>query len=170
MSSFIEDKLVVITGGASGVGFAIGKKIAELGGKVILTDIEATQLEKAVAELELHGLKASTYIADVSSYESMQDLASTIEKDYGSVDYLFNNAGVAPAELLPIWETKPNDWSWAYGVNIMGVIHGIQAFLPKMLASGNAAHVINTCSGNGCLLYTSPSPRDRQKSRMPSSA
>jgi NAD(P)-dependent dehydrogenase (short-subunit alcohol dehydrogenase family) len=158
MPSFIEDKLVVITGGASGVGFAIGKKIAELGGNVVLTDIESQQLEKAVAELELHGLKASTYVADVSSYESMQDLASKIEKEHGSVDYLFNNAGVAPAELLPIWETKPNDWSWAYGVNIMGVIHGIQAFLPNMLASGKAAHVINTCSGNGAFINLPSTP------------
>ena len=123
MASFIEDKLVVITGGASGVGFAIGKKIAELGGKVVLTDIESNQLKKAVEELEHHGLKATTYVADVSSYESMQDLASTIEKEHGSVDYLFNNAGVAPAELLPIWETKPNDWSWAYGVNTVSYTH-----------------------------------------------
>ena len=83
MPSFIEDKLVVITGGASGVGFAIGKKIAELGGNVVLTDIESNQLKKAVEELEHHDLKATTYVVDVSSYESMQDLAATIEKEHG---------------------------------------------------------------------------------------
>ena len=146
MPSIFQDKVVVITGGASGVGFAIGKKIAELQGKVILVDIEESQLDKALAELKLHNLSANSYVADVSKFDSMQNLANSIEVDHGPVDFLFNNAGVAPAELLPIWDTKPNDWQWAYGVNVMGVIHGIQAFVPKMLAAGKEARIINKCS------------------------
>lgn len=158
MSSFIQDKIVVITGGASGVGLAIGRKIAQLGGKVVLTDIEASQLAKASENLKQENLEVAIYAADVSNYGSMLELASKIEQDIGSVDYLFNNAGVAPAELLPIWETKPNDWNWAYGVNVMGVIHGIQAFLPNMIASGKPAHVINTCSGNGAFINLPSTP------------
>ena len=158
MPSIFQDKVVVITGGASGVGFAIGKKIAELQGKVILVDIEESQLDKALAELKLHNLSANSYVADVSKFDSMQNLANNIEEDHGSVDFLFNNAGVAPAELLPIWDTKPNDWQWAYGVNVMGVIHGIQAFVPKMLAAGKEARIINTCSGNGAFINLPSTP------------
>ena len=158
MPSIFQDKVVVITGGASGVGFAIGKKIAGLQGKVILVDIEESQLDKALAELKLHHLSAHSYVADVSKFDSMQNLANSIEADHGPVDFLFNNAGVAPAELLPIWETKPNDWQWAYGVNVMGVIHGIQAFVPKMLAAGRDARIINTCSGNGAFINLPSTP------------
>ena len=158
MPSIFQDKVVVITGGASGVGFAIGKKIAELQGIVILADIEESQLDKALAELKLHHLSAHSYVADVSKFDSMQNLANSIEADHGPVDFLFNNAGVAPAELLPIWDTKPNDWQWAYGVNVMGVIHGIQAFVPKMLAAGKDARIINTCSGNGAFINLPSTP------------
>ena len=74
------------------------------------------------------------------------------------VEASFNNAGVAPAELLPIWDTKPNDWQWAYGVNVMGVLHGIQAFVPGMLAHGEESRVINTCSGNGAFINLPSTP------------
>ena len=88
----------------------------------------------------------------------MQELASWCLSEHGSVHLLFNNAGVAPAELLPIWDTKPNDWQWAYGVNVMGVLHGIQAFVPGMLAHGEESRVINTCSGNGAFINLPSTP------------
>ena len=158
-------KLAVVTGGASGVGLAIGQALAEVGAKVILTDIEKNSLEESTANLLKKSLDVHCKVADVSDPSSMHELAEWCESNHGPVHLLFNNAGVAPAELLPIWDTKPNDWQWAYGVNVMGVLHGIQAFVPGMLAHGQDSRVINTCSGNGafinlCLLYTSPSPRD----------
>ena len=88
----------------------------------------------------------------------MHELAKWCQSEHGSVHLLFNNAGVAPAELLPIWDTKPNDWQWAYGVNVMGVLHGIQAFVPDMLAHGEDARVINTCSGNGAFINLPSTP------------
>ena len=88
----------------------------------------------------------------------MHELAKWCQSEHGSVHLLFNNAGVAPAELLPIWDTKPNDWKWAYGVNVMGVLHGIQAFVPDMLAHGEDARVINTCSGNGAFINLPSTP------------
>jgi NAD(P)-dependent dehydrogenase (short-subunit alcohol dehydrogenase family) len=88
----------------------------------------------------------------------MQELADWCQEEHGPVHLLFNNAGVAPAELLPIWETKPNDWQWAYGVNVMGVLHGIQAFVPGMLAHGEESRVINTCSGNGAFINLPSTP------------
>jgi NAD(P)-dependent dehydrogenase (short-subunit alcohol dehydrogenase family) len=151
-------KLAVITGGASGVGFAIGEALAKQGAKVVLTDIEQESLENSTALLANQSLNVSCKVADVSNMDSMQDLASWCQSEHGPVHLLFNNAGVAPAELLPIWDTKPNDWQWAYGVNVMGVLHGIQAFVPGMLAHGEESRVINTCSGNGAFINLPSTP------------
>ena len=151
-------KLAVVTGGASGVGFAIGEALAKEGAKVILTDIEQESLEASTATLAEQSLNVSCKVADVSDSTSMHELAKWCQSEYGSVHLLFNNAGVAPAELLPIWDTKPNDWQWAYGVNVMGVLHGIQAFVPDMLAHGEDARVINTCSGNGAFINLPSTP------------
>jgi NAD(P)-dependent dehydrogenase (short-subunit alcohol dehydrogenase family) len=151
-------KLAVVTGGASGVGFAIGEALAKQGAKVVLTDIEKESLENSTALLTNQSLDVYSKVADVSNIESMQELASWCKAEHGSVHLLFNNAGVAPAELLPIWDTKPNDWQWAYGVNVMGVLHGIQAFVPGMLAHGEESRVINTCSGNGAFINLPSTP------------
>ena len=151
-------KLAVVTGGASGVGFAIGEALAKEGAKVILTDVEEESLQKSTAMLTDQSLDVSCHVADVSDANSMHELASWCQSEHGPVHLLFNNAGVAPAELLPIWETKPNDWQWAYGVNVMGVLHGIQAFVPGMLAHGEDSRVINTCSGNGAFINLPSTP------------
>jgi NAD(P)-dependent dehydrogenase (short-subunit alcohol dehydrogenase family) len=151
-------KLAVVTGGASGVGFAIGEALAKQGAKVVLTDIEQDSLENSSALLTNQSLDVFCKVADVSNVDSMQELAGWCQEEHGPVHLLFNNAGVAPAELLPIWETKPNDWQWAYGVNVMGVLHGIQAFVPGMLAHGEESRVINTCSGNGAFINLPSTP------------
>ena len=151
-------KLAVVTGGASGVGFAIGEALAKEGAKVILTDIEQESLEASATTLVEQSLNVSCKVADVSDSNSMHELAQWCQSEHGSVHLLFNNAGVAPAELLPIWDTKPNDWQWAYGVNVMGVLHGIQAFVPEMLAHGEDSRVINTCSGNGAFINLPSTP------------
>ncbi|MDA7796957.1 SDR family NAD(P)-dependent oxidoreductase [Gammaproteobacteria bacterium] len=151
-------KLAVVTGAASGVGLAISTALAKEGAKVILTDIEASSLEAAAKALTDESLDVYFKVADVSSPDSMMELADWCVSEHGPVHLLFNNAGVAPAELLPIWETKPNDWQWAYSVNVMGVLHGIQAFVPGMLAHGQASRVINTCSGNGAFINLPSTP------------
>jgi len=151
-------KLAVVTGGASGVGFAIGEALAKEGAKVILTDVEQESLEASTATLVEQSLEVSCKVADVSDSSSMHELAKWCQSEHGPVHLLFNNAGVAPAELLPIWDTKPNDWQWAYGVNVMGVLHGIQAFVPDMLSHGEEARVINTCSGNGAFINLPSTP------------
>lgn len=151
-------KLAVVTGAASGVGLAISTALAKEGAKVILTDIEASSLEAAAKALTDESLDVYFKVADVASPDSMMELADWCASEHGPVHLLFNNAGVAPAELLPIWETKPNDWQWAYSVNVMGVLHGIQAFVPGMLAHGQASRVINTCSGNGAFINLPSTP------------
>ena len=151
-------KLAVVTGGASGVGFAIGEALAKEGAKVILTDVEEESLQKSTEILTDQSLDVCCHVADVSDPNSMHELANWCQSEHGPVHLLFNNAGVAPAELLPIWETKPNDWQWAYSVNVMGVLHGIQAFVPGMLAHGEDSRVINTCSGNGAFINLPSTP------------
>ena len=151
-------KLAVVTGAASGVGLAISTALAKEGAKVILTDVEAGSLEATAKALTDESLDVYFKVADVASPDSMMELADWCASEHGPVHLLFNNAGVAPAELLPIWETKPNDWQWAYSVNVMGVLHGIQAFVPGMLAHGQASRVINTCSGNGAFINLPSTP------------
>jgi NAD(P)-dependent dehydrogenase (short-subunit alcohol dehydrogenase family) len=153
-----KDKVAVVTGGASGVGYAIGEALAKEGAKVVLTDIEESKLKAAKEELSSYGDLISVKQADVSNPKSMDDLNSFVTSEIGDVQLLFNNAGVAPAELQSIWDTKPNDWNWAYGVNVMGVVHGIQAFVPSMLAHDKDARVINTCSGNGAFINLPSTP------------
>ena len=105
-------QLAVVTGGASGRGYAIGEALAKEGAKVILTDIEQESLEASTASLAEQSLDVTCKVADVSNSTSMHELAKWCQSEHGSVHLLFNNAGVAPAELLPIWDTKPNDWQW----------------------------------------------------------
>ncbi len=152
------DKVSVITGGASGVGLAIGTKLASLGAKVVLSDIEQNALELAKERLSKDGFDVHIHQADVSNFNSMDKLNQFVLNEIGEVQLLFNNAGVAPAELQSIWETKTNDWAWGYGVNVMGVVHGIQAFIPDMLKHGKDSHVINTCSGNGAFINLPSTP------------
>jgi NAD(P)-dependent dehydrogenase (short-subunit alcohol dehydrogenase family) len=90
----------------------------------------------------------SGVVTDVSSPDSVNALADKVYAEHGACHLLFNNAGVA-APSVNIWETTPNDWTWVHGVNIHGVVYGIQAFVPRMIASGEPGHIINTSSGDG---------------------
>ncbi len=146
MDSF-EGKVAVVTGGASGIGRSIVKELLTAGAKVVVADVEQTALDKVIAEFEGAG-ELSGVVTDVSNPDSVNALADKVFADYGACHLLFNNAGVA-APSVNIWETTPNDWTWVHGVNIHGVVYGIQAFVPRMIASGETGHVINTSSGDG---------------------
>ena len=146
MESF-KDKIAVVTGGASGIGKAIVKALLGEGATVVIADVEQSALDSAVAELSSVGSVSGIQV-DVSSAESVNALADKVYAEHGNCHLLFNNAGVA-APSANVWETTVNDWKWVHGVNVMGVIHGIQAFVPKMIASGEQCHVINTSSGDG---------------------
>jgi len=141
-------KVAVVTGGAGGIGKAlVGALLAE-GAKVVVGDVEEAVLKETIAELSASGGKISGVVTDVSNPDSLNALADQVFEEHGSCHLLFNNAGVA-APSANVWETTVNDWRWVHGVNIMGVIHGIQAFVPRMIASGEEGHVINTSSGDG---------------------
>jgi NAD(P)-dependent dehydrogenase (short-subunit alcohol dehydrogenase family) len=147
MKSF-EGKVAVVTGGASGIGKAIVRALLAEGAKVVVADVEAKALDQSVQELAADGGEVSGVVTDVSRFESVQALADAVYDAHGACHLLFNNAGVA-APSANVWETTPNDWRWVHGVNVHGVVYGIQAFVPRMIAGGEEGHIVNTSSGDG---------------------
>ncbi|HKO48865.1 MAG TPA: SDR family NAD(P)-dependent oxidoreductase [Polyangiaceae bacterium] len=146
------DNVAVVTGAASGIGLAAARRFAGLGMKVTLVDLAGPALEHATAEVtaiargEVH-----TVAADVSQFAQVQRLHAEVEHRFGTVSVLMNNAGVGNNPGLP-WENG-QAWQKLVDVNLWGVVHGVQAFLPSMLASGKPGLVINTGSKQG---ITSP--------------
>jgi NAD(P)-dependent dehydrogenase (short-subunit alcohol dehydrogenase family) len=144
-------KVVVITGGANGIGRALADAFAAEGAHLVLADVEKPLLDKAVGELERS--KAASMmgvVTDVSDPGSVEALAESVFTRHGSCHVLLNNAGVG-APSADVWDTTPNDWRWVLGVNVLGVAHGIQSFVPRMIASGEPGHVVNTSSGDGAI-------------------
>jgi len=140
-----NDKVAVVTGGASGIGKALAKALLGRGAKVVIADVEDSALKTTCEEL---GGAVSGVKVDVRDPDSLKAAADEVYARHGACHLLFNNAGVGVANLN-VWETEPTDWQWVHGVNVNGVAHGIQAFVPRMIASGEEGAVINTSSGDG---------------------
>ena len=151
-------KVAVITGGASGIGLAIAQRLAKEGMKLVLADVEEPALQTSVEALRASGADVLGVPTDVTKFESVQELERRAVERHALVHVLFNNAGVGAHEDLPLWELPLNDWRWTLSVNLWGVIHGVKAFLPGMLAHGEAGHVVNTSSGNGGLVLIPSTP------------
>lgn len=146
MDSF-QDKVVVITGGASGIGYALANAFLKAGAKLAIADVEQGALDKACSSLSAQG-EVIGVKTDVSDAESVNALAAKVYDHYGACHVLCNNAGVSVANLNT-WDTEPSDWMWVHGVNVRGVAHGIQAFVPRMIEGGEEGFVLNTSSGDG---------------------
>ena len=149
-----QDKVAVITGGASGLGREFANVAAQLGMRLVLADVQRDALDLARAELEAQGASVLAVICDVRKGEQVQALADAAMEKFGAVHLLFNNAGVGSGGL--IWENTEADWEWVLGVNLWGVIHGVRIFTKLMLecAKKDAAyegHIVNTASMAGLL-------------------
>jgi NAD(P)-dependent dehydrogenase (short-subunit alcohol dehydrogenase family) len=151
-------KVAVVTGGASGIGRALCLRLAREGMKLVVADVEEPALRGAVDALKSAGAEALGVATDVTSFESVQALERAAVRAFGRVHVLCNNAGVGAHEDVPLWELPLTDWQWTLSVNLWGVIHGIKAFLPGMLAHGETGHVVNTSSGNGGLVLLPSTP------------
>ena len=153
----LQGRVAVVTGAASGIGRALAEACAVQGMKLVLADIESAALERVHAPLRAAGVPAIALTVDVMAEAQVQALADAAYREFGAVHLLCNNAGVAaPALRTPTWLTRTSDWQWTLGVNLMGVVHGLRAFVPRMLAGGDEGHVVNTASVAG--LISGPGP------------
>ena len=146
----LSGKTAVVTGAATGIGWALARKFAALGMKVVLADRDAATLGRATAELQAAGHAVLGVEADVTHPEDMDRLAAAAYETFGSVDVLCNNAGVL-GRILPSWQQPAENWKWVFDVNVMGVVNGIRSFVPRMIAQGGEAYVLNTGSIAGMV-------------------
>lgn len=140
-------KVAVVTGAGSGIGRALALACAGEGMAVVAADIEAEALAQTRALVEAAGAACMVQRCDVSNAADVERLAEASWGRWGGVDWLFNNAGVAV--LGTAWDATDDDWRWVLGVNLMGVVHGVRSFVPRMRARGMAAHIVNTSSAAG---------------------
>ncbi len=142
-------KVAVITGAASGIGKGLAERFAAESMKVVLADVEEEALAELETDLKSKGTDILAVKTDVSNAAEVENLAVQTLDTFGAVHILCNNAGVACSR--PIWEHTVADWEWVLGVNLWGVIHGIRAFVPRMLTQGDACHIVNTASILGLI-------------------
>lgn len=146
MNTF-ENRVAVITGAAGGFGREFARIAAGLGMKLALADVESDALQATVAELRDTGVPVFGEVVDVARSREVGRLAERTFDEYGAAHLLFNNAGVGCGGL--VWENSDADWDWVLGVNLMGVVHGVRHFVPRMLAAerqGDVGYVVNTAS------------------------
>ena len=146
----LQGKVAVVTGAASGMGLAFCRRFAAEGMKIVMADVEEPAL-KAAAPSVGDSADVLTVPTDVTDASQVEELARQAYDRFGNVHVLCNNAGVSVN--APLWEATLSDWRFVLGVNLWGVIHGIHAFVPRMIASGEPGHIVNTSSTNGALSY-----------------
>jgi len=142
-------RVAVVTGAASGIGRALAQALGDEGSSVVLADVDAAPLEAAAAEIRDGGGAAEAVVTDVSDAAAVDRLAAATVERFGRVDVLCNNAGVSTFNLLV--DQTLDDWRWVVDVNLWGVVHGMQSFLPIMRRQGTPAHIVSTASVAGLL-------------------
>jgi len=148
----LRDRVAVVTGAASGIGLAMVQRFAAEGMKVVMADVETAALDAAAAAVRPRAPAVLTVTVDVARAEDVERLAGETYAAFGAAHVVCNNAGVAV--IGAVHEHSLADWQWVIGVNLWGVIHGVRAFVPRMLAGGDEGHIVNTASIAG--LSTSP--------------
>ena len=150
MDSF-EGKTAVITGGASGIGFALAERFAAERMNVVLGDIQEDALSEAVRQLEDRQANVLGVLSNTMLRDSVIELRDQAIERFGNVHVVCNNAGVFGTRhvMQPVWEVPEEDWDWVMGVNFDGVLYGVQAFVPHMLGHGEGGHIVNTASVAG---------------------
>jgi NAD(P)-dependent dehydrogenase (short-subunit alcohol dehydrogenase family) len=145
----LDGRGAVITGGASGIGFATARELGTRGVRVVVADIEASALEAAVAALRSEGVEAHGVRCDVTQLDDVARLADEAFALLDTVHIVFNNAGVALSG--PVAALTHDDWQWVIDVDLWGPIHGVEVFLPRLLEQGEGGHVLFTSSFAGLV-------------------
>ncbi|ACB85995.1 SDR family NAD(P)-dependent oxidoreductase [Natranaerobius thermophilus] len=144
-----KNKVAVITGAANGIGKELAYESARREMKVVLVDIDETNLKKVEQELSDMGTQVLSITADVTLYENVERVKDETLNKFGQVDLLFNNAGVVVSG--PVWEMPTKEWDYITASNIHSVIYGMKAFIPVMMEQGTDCHIVNTASVAGLL-------------------
>jgi len=145
----LQGKVAVVTGGASGIGRAIAQRLAADGMRIVLADVEQAALAETAEGLRGTGAQVLDAVVDVRDAKQVQSLAERAVERFGAVHVACNYAGVGNSPG-PVWSVPVTDWQWVLGVNFWGVLHGIRAFVPRMLEQGEG-HVVNTGSIAGLM-------------------
>ncbi|MBO0865102.1 MAG: SDR family NAD(P)-dependent oxidoreductase [Mycobacterium sp.] len=151
-----EGRGAVITGGASGIGFATARELARRGASVVLADIERPALDQAVRRLRDEGLDAHGVVCDVRHLDEVGRLADEAFRTLGRVHVVFNNAGIAVSG--PITRMTHDDWRWVIDVDLWGPIHGVEIFLPRLLEQDEGGHMLFTSSFAGLVANVGLAP------------
>jgi NAD(P)-dependent dehydrogenase (short-subunit alcohol dehydrogenase family) len=150
----LTGRTAVITGGASGIGRAMALAFAREGMNVVISDINLDAATTVTAEVEALGVKGLAVQTDVADPDSVAQLASAVADAFGNAHIVCNNAGVVTFKLAQ--DMTDIDWDWVLDVDLYGVIYGVMAFLPGMLASGEPGHFVNTASIAGIIPGVTP--------------
>jgi NAD(P)-dependent dehydrogenase (short-subunit alcohol dehydrogenase family) len=142
-------RVAVVTGAASGIGRALAEALASAGSSVIVADLDGAEAEIVADGIRGSGGEAIAVSVDVSNAAAVEQLAATTLERFGRVDVLCNNAGVSTFNMMR--DQTLDDWRWVLGVDLWGVIHGVQTFVPIMRNQGTPAHIVNTSSIAGLL-------------------
>ena len=146
----VRDKVAYITGGSSGIGLGIARALHEAGAKVILGNLDESQFSEALRHFPANDPRVRTIVHDVLDREGWDAKADLIEKFFGPVHILVNNAGVG--RLPTVLSGTLKDWDWGMGVNFWGPLCGVRTFAPRMLAHKQGSHIVTTSSTDGVLL------------------
>lgn len=153
-----KDKVAVITGGASGVGRSLAFSLGRRGAKIAVGDVDRDAMAQIASDLAAENIEAIVEHCDVTSVDSLSALADAAQEKLGGLDLVFANAGIGAGEGGAMWDYSEKDWEWCFNVNIWGVINSIRAFMPRLVAGGQAAHFVVTGSGNGAYAILPDAP------------
>jgi NADP-dependent 3-hydroxy acid dehydrogenase YdfG len=145
MTNYVSEKVIIVTGAASGFGRLISQKAATMGALLVCTDINAAELEVTTSSIEENGGVCIGIVADVSNSENMTDLARTAVERFGRIDVLINNAGVMPLAFFSDHQKAMRAWERCIDINIKGVLNGITAVYDQMIEQGRG-HIVNLSS------------------------
>lgn len=142
-----RDRVAVITGGGGGIGAALARAFAARGARIVLADIREEPARAVAKQLQAGGAEAHVVVTDVTRRESVEALAEATLERFGAAHLICNNAGVAVVGEMST--APPEDWEFTMGVNFWGVVHGVQAFAPRLIAQNAGGHILNTASMAG---------------------
>jgi NAD(P)-dependent dehydrogenase (short-subunit alcohol dehydrogenase family) len=149
MSDPFRGRVAVITGGAGGIGFAMAEAFAARGAKIVLADLDEAAMDARAKTLRERGAEVLCVVTDVTKRDSVNALADRVFQHFGAAHLVCNNAGIAIAG--PLLQMTPDDWRLTMDIDFWGVVHGVEAFAPRMVEQKQGGHILNTASMAGLV-------------------